>query len=205
MPNHINVFMSLKPVEQIKRFLHISGPENHIPGDEAYYDKVRLLMEHVQEVSKRCYVPSTNFAVDEMIVRFGEQSHHTFQIKNKPRQLVTRFWPSVTMATPTHFFQSHALKRMARLTVSPSIRMTRTCQQQHGKYYTSFSSSQSVGAISFSTCIWTTTSPQFPYSIGYGEILSALALLFVRTHPSSQTRYSCYGKLSWPGTRSMRQ
>ncbi|KAF8978229.1 hypothetical protein BGZ52_006270, partial [Haplosporangium bisporale] len=62
MPNHINVFMSLKPVEQIKRFLHISGPENHIPGDEAYYDKVRLLMEHVQEVSKRCYVPSTNFA-----------------------------------------------------------------------------------------------------------------------------------------------
>ncbi|KAF9271264.1 hypothetical protein BGZ74_006284, partial [Mortierella antarctica] len=50
---------------------------------KAYYDKVCPLMEHVQEVSKH-YVPSTNVVVDEMIVCFGGQSHHTFRIKNKP-------------------------------------------------------------------------------------------------------------------------
>ncbi|KAF9310456.1 hypothetical protein BG006_004815, partial [Podila minutissima] len=67
MPSHINFFMPSRRIEQIKRFLHISGPEDHIPGDEAYYDKVRPLMEHVQEVSKCYYVPSTNVAVDKMI------------------------------------------------------------------------------------------------------------------------------------------
>ncbi|KAG9061643.1 hypothetical protein KI688_007224 [Linnemannia hyalina] len=42
------------------------------------------LMSHIQDISKRYYVPQTNVAVDEMIIRFVGISKHTYHIKNKP-------------------------------------------------------------------------------------------------------------------------
>lgn len=90
-PRHIDFGLTLKRVEQIKRYLHISAPPiDPEPSTQApqpapaYYEKVQPLLAHVQSVSKAHYVPRTNVAVDEMIVRFGGRSQHTFRIKSKP-------------------------------------------------------------------------------------------------------------------------
>lgn len=81
LPIHAGVQLSLLRVEQIKRFLHICHPDTQI---KSYYDKVEPLVSHVQVISKRYYVPQSNLALDEMMVRFVGRSKHTFRIKNKP-------------------------------------------------------------------------------------------------------------------------
>ncbi|KAG0366399.1 hypothetical protein BGX24_003711, partial [Mortierella sp. AD032] len=87
MPRHINFGLTLMRTEQIKRYLHVSGLPFRTASDPpspCYYDKVQPLLGHIQAVSMLYYVPRSNVAVDEMIVRFGGRSHHIFRIKSKP-------------------------------------------------------------------------------------------------------------------------
>lgn len=77
----ITSLMTQTRFEQIKRYLHIS---DHTAPHVHYYDKVQPLLNHVQATSQRHYVPKTSVSVDEMIVRFGGRSQHTYRLKGKP-------------------------------------------------------------------------------------------------------------------------
>jgi len=77
----IKEYMTLLRFQQIKRFLHISKPnEPHL----CWYSKVEPLASHIREVSKQLYFPSSQVSVDEMIARFSGRSAHTVRMKNKP-------------------------------------------------------------------------------------------------------------------------
>ncbi|CAG8652128.1 6526_t:CDS:2, partial [Paraglomus brasilianum] len=70
----IKEYMTLLRFQQIKRFLHISKPnEPHL----CWYSKVEPLASHIREVSKQLYFPSSQVSVDEMIARFSGRSAHT--------------------------------------------------------------------------------------------------------------------------------
>jgi len=57
--------MTLYCFQQIKRYLHISKPQD---SNGPYYAKVEPLLSHVCETSKKLYIPSLNVSVDEMMV-----------------------------------------------------------------------------------------------------------------------------------------
>nr|AHE80947.1 putative transposase [Tuber indicum] len=62
--------------QQLKRYLHISEPsESPIPTQK------------FEKPQKECFLPSTNVAVDEMMIRFLGRSAHTIKMPNKPISL----------------------------------------------------------------------------------------------------------------------
>ncbi|RHZ69089.1 hypothetical protein Glove_290g31 [Diversispora epigaea] len=66
--------MPLKRFEQIKRYLHISSTTATIKN---YFDKLKLLLSHIWDVSKQLYISNSNISVDEIIIRFSGRSVHT--------------------------------------------------------------------------------------------------------------------------------
>ena len=82
MPIHfITSYMQLQTFKKIKNFLHISDIYSDHPF---WYSKLEPLASHINDVSQSIYIPSSNVAVDEMIIRFCGRSAHTFRMKNKP-------------------------------------------------------------------------------------------------------------------------
>jgi len=74
-------YMQLQTFEKIKRFLHISDIYEDHPF---WYSKLEPLASYINNISQSIYIPSSNVAIDEMIVRFCGRSAHTFRMKNKP-------------------------------------------------------------------------------------------------------------------------
>ncbi|CAG8775205.1 10443_t:CDS:2, partial [Dentiscutata erythropus] len=66
---------------QIKRYLHISNINSE---KLCWFDKVEPLSSHIRNISKQIYMPGSNVAIDEMMIRFSGRSKHTFRMKNKP-------------------------------------------------------------------------------------------------------------------------
>jgi len=81
--HHIHHMMSELRFEQIRRFLHVSTPPQSARR-ESPWDKVRVLSDHIRQISQSVYHPSSNVSVDEMMVRFQGRSLHTIKMKNKP-------------------------------------------------------------------------------------------------------------------------
>ena len=75
---------------QIKRYLHISIPLTTASGQaiklarKDWWQKLEPLSSHLQCRSQELYLPSTNVAVDEMMVNFTGRSTHTIRMPGKP-------------------------------------------------------------------------------------------------------------------------
>jgi hypothetical protein len=74
IPNHI----SLCRFDQIKRYCHISCPENderagyHLPSNKIWWYKLEPLASSIQASSQQYYSPSSEVSIDELMVRcFG--------------------------------------------------------------------------------------------------------------------------------------
>jgi Transposase IS4 len=74
IPNHI----SLNRFQQIKRYCHISCPENdkkeeyHLPSNKIWWYKVEPLASALQASFRQYYSPSSEVSIDELMVRcFG--------------------------------------------------------------------------------------------------------------------------------------
>lgn len=82
---HREVFraMSQKRFSQIKRYLHISDPALQLSRSE-WFQKLEPLSSMLQSRSQRYYLPASNVTVDEMMIRFGGRSHHTYRMPSKP-------------------------------------------------------------------------------------------------------------------------
>src|SRR5580700_1911509 len=100
-PVHISqLYISLIRFEQIKRYLHISqllgdnivepsDPESasQIPDEyieKMWWYKVLLLADIFRDACQRYYVPGSNTAIDELMIRCFGRSTHTYKMPNKP-------------------------------------------------------------------------------------------------------------------------
>lgn len=86
IPTHI----SLRRFEQIKRYLHISCPEEDVrlgrnqPANTTWWYKLEPLSSHLQASFQGYYSPSSNVSIDELMVRCFGRSSHTYKMPNKP-------------------------------------------------------------------------------------------------------------------------
>lgn len=75
--------MSLCRFQQLKRYLHISPPVTTSQRPE-WWEKMEPMSSIAQERCKQCYLPSSNVAIDEMMVKCEGRSVHTLTMPNKP-------------------------------------------------------------------------------------------------------------------------
>ena len=75
--------MSLRRFSQIKRYLHISDPALELSRSE-WFQKLEPVSSMLQSRSQKYYLPASNVTVDEMMIRFGGRSHHTYRMPSKP-------------------------------------------------------------------------------------------------------------------------
>jgi len=75
--------MSLKRFCQIKCFLHISDPELQLTRAE-WFPKLEPLNRIIRDRCQKYYLPASNVTVDEMMIRFGGKSYHTYRMPSKP-------------------------------------------------------------------------------------------------------------------------
>jgi len=73
---------------QIKRFLHISMPEDlgtgNIHQNRDWWKKVEPLNTHMQLRSQAYLLPGTHVSIDEVMVRFAGRSQHMVRMPRKP-------------------------------------------------------------------------------------------------------------------------
>ena len=75
--------MSLKCFSQIKRYLHISDPKLQLSHSE-WFQKLEPVNSMLQSLCQQYYLPASNVTVDEMMIRFGCRSYHTYRMPSKP-------------------------------------------------------------------------------------------------------------------------
>jgi len=77
--------MPLKRFSQIKRYLQISDPKQTLTlSPSHWHHKLEPLNSLIQKRCQQYSLPSSNITVDEMMIRFGGCSHHTYQMPTKP-------------------------------------------------------------------------------------------------------------------------
>ena len=74
--------MSLVLFQQIKRFLHVSPPGKLAASE--WWHKLEPISSKVQQQFKECYLPSSNIAIDKIMVKCEGRSTHTLTMKGKP-------------------------------------------------------------------------------------------------------------------------
>ena len=75
--------MNLKRFSEIKRYLHISNPALQLSRAK-WFQKLEPIISMVESRSQQYYRPATNVTVDEIMIRFGGRSHHTYRMPRKP-------------------------------------------------------------------------------------------------------------------------
>ena len=77
--------MSFNRYCQIKRFIHISMPDDTVSLCRgSWWKKLEPLSSHLRQQSQLLGLPGTHLSVDEMMVPFTGQSFHTVRILSKP-------------------------------------------------------------------------------------------------------------------------
>lgn len=76
--------MSLNWFQQIKRYLHVSPPTPVKLQNTKWWHKLEPMSSIAQKRFRECYLPSSNVAIDEMMVKWEGRSAHTLTMKNKP-------------------------------------------------------------------------------------------------------------------------
>lgn len=76
--------MSYTRFQQLKRYLHISEPSESPFQRKHWWKKLEPLNSSLRNRAKECFLPSTNVAIDEMMIRFLGRSVHTIKMPNKP-------------------------------------------------------------------------------------------------------------------------
>jgi len=73
--------------QQIKRYLHISEPQDTPISPKTWWKKLEPLNCNIRTRAKECFLPSANVLVDEMMIGFLGRSAHTIKMPNKPIRL----------------------------------------------------------------------------------------------------------------------
>lgn len=76
--------LSLRRFQQIKRYLHIEPVQIEGRTEAEWWKKVEPLHSLLQQRFQSALKPGPDVSVDEMMVRFGGRSKHTYRMPNKP-------------------------------------------------------------------------------------------------------------------------
>lgn len=83
--HRIGMYLSQNRFKQLKRYFHVS--EHYDPGSlpqSCWYFKVAPRADLLQAHYQQYFLPSSDIAVDEMMVRFTGRSAHTILLRGKP-------------------------------------------------------------------------------------------------------------------------
>jgi hypothetical protein len=84
------LYMTLKRFEQIKRYLHISHPDEDEKRSEKdikqWWYKVEPLSSSFKEAAQKHYQPGSNISIDETMIRCFGRTKHTVKMPKKPIQ-----------------------------------------------------------------------------------------------------------------------
>jgi len=75
--------MSLQCCSQIKRYLHISDPKLQLSHSE-WFQKLEPPNGMIRSRCQQFYFPASSVTVDEMMIRLGGCSYHTYRMPSKP-------------------------------------------------------------------------------------------------------------------------
>jgi Transposase IS4 len=78
--------MTLKRFKQIKRYLHISHPDEDKENKKQWWYKLDPLASYFQEAAEKYYQPGSNISIDETMIRCFGRTKHTIKMPNKPIQ-----------------------------------------------------------------------------------------------------------------------
>ena len=81
--HRIGMYISQNRFEQLKRYFHISPPYNSLPRSQ-WYQKLQPLADILSARFRTYFLPASDVAVDEMMVRFTGRSAHTILLRGKP-------------------------------------------------------------------------------------------------------------------------
>lgn len=76
--------MSYTRFQQLKRYFHISEPSESPIKRKEWWKKLESLNSSIRDRAKECFLPSTNVAIDEIMIRFLGRLAHTIKMPNKP-------------------------------------------------------------------------------------------------------------------------
>lgn len=142
--------MSQYRYEQLRRYFHISEPPEVTPGiisthcppeptpEQEYYmsdeqlsriwwHKVHFVLDMLRRVSKRYYVPSSNVAIDESMVRCFGRSSHTYKAPNKPISQGFKLYVLADHGYIYHFYPASRTQGVIEVG-KPSTGLTKTGQ-----------------------------------------------------------------------------
>jgi hypothetical protein len=87
-PSHLpQRYITQTRFEQLKRFLHVSKPEQderRPPGSKDWWHKLEPLASIFHESARSYYIPGSQLSVDEIMVRCFGRTSHTYKMPDKP-------------------------------------------------------------------------------------------------------------------------
>jgi len=93
-------WLSLQQFQQIKRYLHVEPVRIERRTDSDWCRKIEPLHSILQPRFQRALMPGSNISLDEMMVRFGGRSKHTYRMPSKPisegYRILALFWEGYT-------------------------------------------------------------------------------------------------------------
>ena len=95
-------YMSLKRFQQIKRYFHVAALPKEGEEEPLWWMKVEPLASFIRSKCQELLVPSTQVAIDEMMVQFSGRSCHTVKMPNKPMACVIMDIPTTLPFTHLH-------------------------------------------------------------------------------------------------------
>jgi hypothetical protein len=75
--------MGLKRFEQIRRYLHVSPPDQR-PEHKQWWYKLEPLASSFDQAAQRYYQPGSNVSIDETMIRCFGRTKHTVKMPSKP-------------------------------------------------------------------------------------------------------------------------
>ena len=76
--------MSYPRFHQLERYFHISQPSKSPIERKEWWKKLEPLNSSIRDRAKECFLPSTNVAIDEIMIWFLGRLEHTIKMPNKP-------------------------------------------------------------------------------------------------------------------------
>ena len=117
--------MSYYRYRQVKRFLHISMPEDTASiSRKDWWRKLEPLSRHLRKQSQILVLPGTHLSIDEMMVSFTGRSYHTVRIPSKPIPRGYKVIALCSMGYMLDWILTSRTKSFAKLTKLPDLSPT---------------------------------------------------------------------------------
>ena len=97
------------------RYLHCNDNEIALPRDHAYHDKIRPVIDLLQESFKKCWIPHQECSIDEGMIPFTGRRSIKQCMKKQTKQMGFNMWKLVdSVSSYLYAFDIHTGKGAER-------------------------------------------------------------------------------------------